>query len=450
MNHLTRIFIAARWKRAILWVAGLAPLFFISYNFTNQVASQRPDVASLVFAWEHAIPLWPWTIIPYWSIDLLYGFSFLLFIDSRSVDRHGLRLLSVQIICVACFLLFPLHFSFERPQLFGLFGSLFDLLMGFDKPYNQAPSLHIAILAVLWPAYAARMQGVFRWLLHVWFFLIGLSVLTTWQHHFIDVPTGALVGCLAIWMWPIKGPSLISSAACAKTARHKKLGLCYLGAACFLAVVAGLVGGGGLWLFWPALSLFLVAFNYLFLGATAFQKQANGSFPINSWLLFGPYILGAWINSRCWTSKQTRPAEICPGIDLGRMPSRHDFANYAGIVDLCAELPAAPVQSSSTYCLRPVLDLTTPSLDDCQVACLTIDAYRHQGRVLVCCALGYSRSATIMAAWLLYSGQCDSLTAATRLIQSHRPGAVFNSTQLKLLQQWQNLLIEEKTCVIST
>ena len=45
--------------------------------------------------------------------------------------------------------------------------------MGFDKPYNQAPSLHIALLVVLWVCYARYASGAWRWLLHGWFALIG-------------------------------------------------------------------------------------------------------------------------------------------------------------------------------------------------------------------------------------------------------------------------------------
>ena len=118
----------------------------------------------------------------------------------RPSVRHALRLLTAQVICVACFLLWPLRFTFERPELDGFFGWMFDVLMGFDKPFNQAPSLHIALLVVIWVMFARHTRGLLlRGLLHGWMALIGLSVLTTWQHHFIDVPTGALAGWLCVW-----------------------------------------------------------------------------------------------------------------------------------------------------------------------------------------------------------------------------------------------------------
>ena len=56
------------------------------------------------------------------------------------------RLLTAQIVAVACFILFPLRFTFVRPEATGLAGLLFAALASFDKPFNQAPSLHIALL----------------------------------------------------------------------------------------------------------------------------------------------------------------------------------------------------------------------------------------------------------------------------------------------------------------
>ncbi len=84
----------------------------------------------------------------------------------------------------------------HRPTTTGIFGPLFAALRDVvDKPFNQAPSLHIALLVILWAAFRAMdHRPLARGLMHVWALLIGMSVLTTWQHHFIDVPTGALLG----------------------------------------------------------------------------------------------------------------------------------------------------------------------------------------------------------------------------------------------------------------
>ena len=53
--------------------------------------------------------------------------------------------------------------------------------------------------------YAKHLRGTLaRGVLHLWFAAIGVSVLTTYQHHAIDVPTGAAVGCLALFLFPLR------------------------------------------------------------------------------------------------------------------------------------------------------------------------------------------------------------------------------------------------------
>ena len=42
--------------------------------------------------------------------------------------------------------------------------------------------------------------------------LVGVSVLTTYQHHFIDIPTGVLLGLLSVWIWPPEGGNRLVSA----------------------------------------------------------------------------------------------------------------------------------------------------------------------------------------------------------------------------------------------
>lgn len=419
------------WKRGLVWLSVLGPFFFISYGFANYITGLRSDIGIVVFDWEQGIPLWPWTIIPYWSIDLLYGLSFLLPFTRQEMDRHALRLLMVQLICVAGFLLWPLTMSFARPELSGVFGWMFDVLMGFDKPFNQAPSLHIALLVVLWARFGAHIAPRLRPLLHLWFFLVGLSVLTTWQHHFIDVPTGALVGFFCLWLWPINQASPLARFKLTTNPQRCRLASRYFLGAVILLIIAITLGGAALWLSWPAISLFMVALNYAGVGAAGFQKQANGHLSGAALVLFAPYLAGAWLNSRLWTRRAPAPVFVAEQVWLGRFPSNSDKANAAALMDVCAELPANT--QDKPYYQVPILDLTTPSLAQCRAAGEHIAELRAHGPVLVYCALGYSRSASAVLAWLLISGTCRTLEQAVACVRAARSAVVLTPEHLAVL-----------------
>ncbi|HCV96817.1 MAG TPA: serine/threonine protein phosphatase, partial [Stenotrophomonas sp.] len=289
------------WRRALLWLALLGPFFFLSYGFANAMAGRLSYVPSIVFDWEARIPFQAWTIVPYWSIDLFYVASFFICTARAELDMHARRLLSAQLLSVACFLLWPLRFSLERPETGGVFGWLFDVLLGFDKPFNQAPSLHIVLLVVLWVRFEAHLRRGWRSALHVWFALIGISVLTTWQHHFVDVPTGVAVGWLCVWLWPAQGRSPLAQWQWANDPARWRLAALYGLGSALCASLALTFGGWVLWLGWPALSLALVALGYAALGTAVFQKQEDGRLSMAARWLLAPYLLAAWCNSRWWT-----------------------------------------------------------------------------------------------------------------------------------------------------
>lgn len=250
------------WRRALAWLAFLGPFFFLSYGFANWLASRHAGVPVAVFTWEHAIPFWAWTIVPYWSIDLLYALSLFVCASRAELDAHARRLVTAQVVAIACFVVLPFRFSFERPAVEGVPGMLFDALAGFDLPFNQIPSLHVALAVILWTLYARKVpHHVAHILLTLWFVMIGASVLTTWQHHFIDVPTGFALGWLCVWLWPMPGVATGAFSAWRRAtdpARHR-LALAYSAGASACAAIGLSVGGWALWLGWPALSLALVA-----------------------------------------------------------------------------------------------------------------------------------------------------------------------------------------------
>lgn len=421
------------WRRAIVWLAFLGPFFFASYGFANWLAATRTGVGSVAFGWERSIPFVPWTIVPYWSIDLLYALSLLLCTTRRELDRHAQRLLFVQLVSVACFIAFPLRFSFDRPASAGVFGALFTALGSFDKPFNQAPSLHIALLVVIWTCLTNHCPPRWRWALHGWMALIGLSVLTTYQHHFIDLPTGLAVGFAALWALPDSSASPIAGLAVAEDRRRLRLAALYIAGAITLTWLS-LAGGVELWLLWPAMALVLVAWNYAAIGVRGFQKSAEGRLSAGASWLLAPYIAGAWINSRLWTRLHPGHADVIDGVSIGRIPSRRYLArtSFAAVVDLAAELPCG-TRPGLFYRSIPVLDLTVPDVETLRRAAAAIEEARQHGPTLVCCGLGYSRSAIAVVAWLLVTRRAATLDEATAMVRRARPAIVLKSEHCAVL-----------------
>jgi membrane-associated phospholipid phosphatase len=321
------------WRRGLLWLALLAPFFYASYGLANHLAAARAHVTAIVFGWEKHVPFWDWTIFPYWSINVFYGLSLLLARTRHELDRHAARLLTAQVLAVLCFIAWPLQFSFGQPAVDGAAGWLFAALRGFDKPFNQAPSLHIALALILWDLYRRLLTGrAARFVLHAWTFAICASVLTTWQHHVIDIPTGALLGAVCVWAWPLeRRVSMRQACALTADARRRALAARYAGGALVLAGLSLTLGGMGLWLLWGSVSLAMVAANYLLFGARGFRMDATGRMAWEARLLLAPYRLGAAINARLWTRGQPPLREVVDGVSLGglaRLP-RHARAGRA-------------------------------------------------------------------------------------------------------------------------
>lgn len=449
---------AGTWQWGLLCLALLAPFFFLSYGFANHYAAALDNVPSIVFTWEQYIPLWAWSIIPYWSIDLFYGLSIVLCFNKFELRQHVLRLFSAQLIAVTLFILFPLKFSWIRPAQEGFLGWCFDILMGFDQPYNQAPSLHIILLLILWDFFRRHTHKAWHWLVDLWSLLIGISVLTTWQHHFIDVPTGIIVGALCMWLFPLQGLAPYQKQRAQKvTSKHFKVGSYYLTAAIILTCIAIGLKSWTLWLLYPALSLYLVALAYYLVRPHFFQKQANGQFSIAAFILFAPYIAFAWCNSRIWTRKKPQDSLIfsTPHLEiyLGRIPTQQHARHYDAIFDCCAELPSEkPYAYASYYCLDLML-LTPEQLSNASQALqqlleqsiqhkLPLESDHQKITILIHCALGYSRSSSILAAWLLQQHYASDVDHAIEIIKLARPFIV-----LKPLQQHALLTFSQQNTI---
>jgi Dual specificity phosphatase, catalytic domain len=426
---------APQWPAGLAALLVLGPLFFWSYGLANHHAASLPHVPSIVFDWEASIPFLPWTILPYWSIDLFYGLSLLLAPTRSALVTQAARLLTAQCLCVACFLMWPLRFATPRPQADGWAQVLFDVLSGFDLPYNQAPSLHIVLLLILWDSYRRLLPARWLPLLHGWSALIGVSVLTTYQHHAIDVPTGLVAGAACLWLWPWQGPRPWQ--AWLRDGLHPKLALAWGAAATACAGLAWVLGAQhrAAWLLaWPALAFALVALAYLGVGLPTFQKRANGRLTLAARWLLWPHRVAAWLNARAWTWRLPASVPIHGNVWLGRLPLpwEADHRRAQAILDLSAELHVAHPGVQA----QPMLDLVQPHSQALQAAADTLEHLHRQtpGPVLVGCALGFSRSVAVVLVWLCRHGHVPHLEAALQHVQARRPQVVLPPALMQSIQ----------------
>jgi hypothetical protein len=409
---------------SFLWLVALGTFFFLSYNFANRLASQRASVPQVAFGWERNIPFLPWTIVPYWTTDLFYGISFLLCATRDELRVHWQRLLAVQLICVSGFLLFPLRFGFARPHSDGFFGWLFDELAGFDKPFNQAPSLHVALTVVLWAAYRRHLSGAGWWLLRVWFAMMALSTLSTYQHHFIDLPTGLWVGLFVLVAFPDAGRVRF-----ARSTDDRRYWLCaaYAAGAAICGVAAALIGGVGWFLLWCSGALILVAVAYG-TGRPELLGKNGGPMSVAAGWILAPYLIGAWASSRLQTRGQAAAQEIADGVCVGRVPGASEFKG--SLVSVTAEMPVKADRNV------PMLDLLAPGVDQLDAAVRAIQELEGSRPTLVFCALGWSRSAASVAAWLVASGRVRSVADAVEMIRARRPYIVMGPRYIEALERW--------------
>jgi len=415
------------WQMALACLLGLGVLFYASYGFSNWLASQRTDVSSIVFPWENSVVFLAWTIVPYWTTNLFYAASPFLCRTRAEFASHIKRLVTAQVISVFCFIAFPLKFSWPKPDTSGVFNFLYEGLALFDKPFNQAPSLHVALTIILASLYLKVLPKWGCILFGAWSALVIISVMTTYQHHFIDIPTGALLGLFCVWLWPSDGGRRVTSWRRAR-GRQLTLAWCYCFGAGVFGLAAYMLQGGFLWMLWPAFALLAVSLAYLGLGAAVFDKNPDGRIGWPSRILLSPYLVAARLNSRLWTRKEKKTVEIVDGVHLGRFPDKDDLAGFATVVDLTCEF-SRPCPTTRWISI-PMMDLVATAPATLAMAADAIEQARSKGPVLVVCALGYGRSVGTLVVWLVRTGRASGIASALRLLSEKRPKLTLSPEQM--------------------
>ncbi|CAD7797314.1 hypothetical protein CHRY9390_00148 [Chryseobacterium aquaeductus] len=232
-------------------------VFMTVYNVSTWYASSLDHLPSFTFAFEKNIPFLPLSIIPY----MASGFFFCLVFFSCK-NKYQLKILTWRMLFVIMtagiiFITTPLRFSFSKPEVSNDILNLpFLFLKKFDSPFNQSPSLHISFAFIFWSVF----RDISKW----WFFLmislilVGISTLTTYQHHVIDILTGSIIAHISFLVIPYRKNNL----------EYRNFHLAnYYFLSGWILIFAGLlidfyIGSEGFILFLPAVATMVVGYFY--------------------------------------------------------------------------------------------------------------------------------------------------------------------------------------------
>jgi predicted protein tyrosine phosphatase/membrane-associated phospholipid phosphatase len=412
---------AGLWREALLRTVALSVLFFVVYGGTSWITSRRSHVGTWYYAWEQFIPFVQWMVIPYMSIDLFFAAAPFLCRDRPELRTLSRRIVVAILAAGICFLVYPLQLGVTRPTASGWIGVVWNWFKGMDRPYNLLPSLHITLRTILADLYVRRTAGVLRLATHVWFSLIGVSTLLTWQHHVVDVIGGFMLATFCFY--------LISDTAWRlPLVPNRQVGWRYaLGGLALVALSVATWPYGAI-LLWPAVAVAIVAAGYFVLGPGIFRKH-SGRLPVSARIVMAPVLVGQWLSLQYY-KRQCRAWDVAaPRVWIGRRLSDAEAEAAAregvtAVVDLSGEFSEARPFLRLDYRQLPVLDLTAPTPAQLTEVVAFIAERVEHGIVYVHCKIGYSRSAAVVGAWLLASGRAANVDEAIAHLRSVRPAIV--------------------------
>lgn len=387
------------WQRVAV-SAWLCFCFVFVYNGCNYLTSLRDDVGTCAFSWELTLfPFLPILIIPYWSIDLFFVVAPFVIPTRFLLGQHLKRVSFGIAVAGVFFLLFPLKLAFTRPEVTGWLAPYFSSLENFNNFYNCAPSLHIVLRTCLWSIYVTPARGPRRFILAVWFALIGASTLFCWQHHIIDVVTGQLLGLFCLWLFPSVPIERAGTVPSERVNSSPKIARVYGALTLTLVGLSVLGWPGTVLLLWPAVSFFILTLAYSGGGPSLFRKVHGRQLPNTRWLL-SPYRWLAMLTAKYFNAGHPAYGELRPGLFLGRKLHQEEASRLScpAVLDLTAEYDEVPALLEREYKNVAILDLTLPSVEQLREGVEFLRAHPH---CYVHCSLGLGRTCLMGAAYLI-------------------------------------------------
>jgi predicted protein tyrosine phosphatase len=410
----------------------------VVYGGTNWFTAQRPasHVGTWYFAWELTlIPYVPLLIVPYMSVDIFFFFAPFLCCDEREMRIFARRVVFSILVAAVFFLLLPLKLVWPpRPPVSGWFGELVEasctapFLM--EYPHNLFPALHITLCMILADLYGRHTRGIVRALSNIWFVLIAVSTILTWQHHLVDVAGGFVLGAFAFYLFRESDSRLA-------VVPNVRIGGYYAAGAVVILALAPMAWPWGVFLLWPAAGLGMVAAGYFGYGPSIFRK-CDGLLPLSTKFVLAPVLIGQYLSLAYYRRQCRAWDEVAPGVLIGRILTEAEAAKaiehgVTAELDLTAEFSEAGAFRASKYLNLPILDLTAPTQEQLHEAAAFIAEEAVKGTVYVHCKIGYSRSAAVIGAYLLASQEaCTAMEAIDRL-RKVRPSIIVRPEAMEAL-----------------
>lgn len=428
--------------RAFVTSVLLSILFIVVYGSTNWLTAQRPSsqIGTWYFEWElTVIPYVPLLIVPYMSMDLFFFFATFLCRNEREINVFAKRVMFAILVAAAFFLLMPLKLAWPtRPEVGGWFGTFVEqscnapFLM--EYPHNLFPTLHIALCMIVANVYSPHTRGVVQFLLQVWFILIALSTVLTWQHHVVDVAGGLILGGFAFYFFREHKPHPASMT-------NMRVGCYYAVGALIVLAITLLIWPWGVFLLWSAAALGIMAAGYFGLGP-GITRKTNGQLPLSSRFVLAPILVGQHLSLVYYRRKCRAWDEVTPGVLIGRVLSNKEAKvaidqGATAVLDLTAEFSEPVTFRTVKYRNIPILDLTAPAPSQLKEAVKFISEESNSGTVYVHCKIGYSRSAAVVGAYLIASGEVNSAEEGVEKLRKVRPAIVIRLEAMEALREFE-------------
>ena len=176
---------------------------FVSIYYTIGHAINKKTLSiqayTLQTSFDNVIPLIPIFVIIYFSMYIMAVVPCLYVHDKKNFIKLVQAYLLTLFSSFFLFAIFPVKMI--RPEITGntLMEKLLAFLYSVDTPYNNFPSLHVA-LSFLAYFYVWKYNKKHNFLILSWVILISLSILFVKQHYFLDLIAGILLA-MAVFLF---------------------------------------------------------------------------------------------------------------------------------------------------------------------------------------------------------------------------------------------------------